>query len=279
MKNYCEIRDGILDLKDAPLRIIGNKEFWSQRALRKVIIPAGMEHIGDWAFAKCINLETVEIEDAFRPGLFGRDVFKGCESLRGISFAGMDETTALFLALCANRLPYDHLIRSEDVGEKSWYEKWDISLVAKLKSDDAEAKMSAALCGEEDISYDGIGSVDGEMPGESADYVSKEEYNKSALCYIRLAHDRYLSDEVRGLVEDHIRRNRFDNGGGSSFFAIFEECGSNISYLQTYLDITDPDKDAIAAMTAALSPSEVVARSYLIGHSSRHGSVLDDLML
>ncbi len=171
MKNCYEIKDGILDLKDAPLSIIENKEFWSQRALRKVILPAGIEHIGDWAFAKCINLETVEFACDFRPGLFGRDVFKGCESLRSVAFAGMDETTALFLALCANRLPYDHLIRSEDVGQKSWYEKWDICLASKLKSDDAEAKMSAALCGEEDISYDGIGSVDGEMPGASADYV------------------------------------------------------------------------------------------------------------
>lgn len=279
MKNCYEIKDGILDLKDAPLSIIENKEFWSQRSLRKAVLPAGIEHIGDWAFAKCVNLETVELACDFRPSLFGRDVFKGCESLRSVTFMGMDGTTSLFLALCANRLPYDHLIRSEDVGQKSWYEKWDICLAARLKSDDAEAKMSAALCGEEDISYDGIGSVDGEMPGESADYVSKEEYNKSALCYIRLAHDRFLTEGVRGLIEDHIRANRFENGIGSSFYAIFEECGSDISYLETYLDIVKPDKDTLAAMISSLSPSEVVARSYLIGRSSDAVGGLDDLML
>ncbi len=279
MKNCYEIKDGILDLKDAPLSIIENKGFWSQRSLKKAVLPAGIEHVGDWAFAKCVNLEAVEFPCDFRPGLFGRDVFKGCESLRSVTFMGMDGATSLFLALCANRLLYDHLIRSEDVGQKSWYEKWDICLASRLKSDDAEAKMRAALCGEEDISYDGIGSVDGEMPGESADYVSKEEYNKSALCYIRLEHDVFLSDDTRDLIEDHVRKNRFGSGSGSSFYAIFEECGGNISYLETYLDIVKPDKDTLAAMTASLSPSEVVARSYLIGRSSDAVGGLDDLML
>ncbi len=259
--------------------VIANKEYLSRRELRQVVIGQEIEHIGDWAFAKCTNLASVEFECDFRPGLFGRDVFKGCESLRTVAFADTDEMTSLFLALCANRLPYDHLIRSDDVGQKSWYEKWDICLETKLKSDDAEAKMSAALCGEEDISYDGIGSVDGEMPGESADFVSKEEYNKSALCYIRLSNDKYLSDQTRRLIEDHIRKNSFGNGNGSSFYAIFEECESDISYLKMYLDIVDPDKETLSEMTAALAPSEVVARSYLIGHSSDSGSGLDDLLL
>ena len=147
--------------------IIDNKAFWADRALREVTVQAGIRHIGDWAFAKCVNLERVTFEDDFRPGLFGRDVFKGCDKLAAVSFADTDDVTAHFLALCANRLGFDSLIRSDDVGQKSWYEKWDICLVTRIKSDDAEAKMSAALCGEEDISYDGIGSIDGEMSGKA----------------------------------------------------------------------------------------------------------------
>ncbi len=259
--------------------IIENKAFWADRALREVTVPSGIRHIGDWAFAKCVNLERVMFEDDFRPGLFGRDVFKGCDRLAAISFADTDEVTERFLALCANRLGFDSLIRSDDVGQKSWYEKWDICLVTRIKSDDAEAKMSAALCGEEDISYDGIGSIDGEMSGEGADFVSKEAHNKSVLCYIRLKDDIYLTDATRALLEEHIRENGFGERTGSSFSAIFEECGGNLEYLRIYLDTVKPDRDTLSAMIASLGPSDVAARSYLIRESSAKGSVLTDMML
>ena len=259
--------------------IIENKAFWADRALRDVTVSSGVKHIGDWAFARCVNLEKVTFEDDFRPGLFGRDVFKGCGKLSAISFADMDEVTKHFLALCANRLGFDSLIRSDDVGQKSWYEKWDICLATRIKSDDAEAKMSAALCGEEDISYDGIGSIDGEMPGEGADFVSREAYNKSVLCYIRLKDDRYLSDSTRKLLEEHIRQNSFGNKNGSSFFAIFEECGGNLEYLRIYLDTVNPGRDTLSDMIASLGPSDVAARSYLIKESSAKGNVLSDMML
>ena len=259
--------------------IIENKAFWADRALRDVTVPSGIRHIGDWAFAKCVNLEKVMFEDDFRPGLFGRDVFKGCDKLAAVSFADTDDVTEHFLALCANRLAFDSLIRSEDVGKKSWYEKWDICLATRIKSDDAEAKMSAALCGEEDISYDGIGSIDGEMPGEGADFVSKEAHNKSVLCYIRLKNDIYLGTETRALLEEHIRNNRFGSESGSSFSAIFEECEGNLEYLRIYLDIVSPNRDTLSDMIASLGPSEVAARSYLIKESSDKGGILDDLML
>ncbi len=277
--NGYEIKDGILDLRDAPLTVIDDKAFTSCRSLREVYLPAGIEYIGNWAFAKCISLETVRFACDFRSGLFGRDVFKGCEALRSIEFADFDSITAQLLALCTNRLYYDHLLRSEDVSQRSWYEKWDICLATKLKSDDAEAKMSAALCGEEDISYDGIGSVDGEMPGEGADFVSKEAYNRSALCYMRLSSNRFISEHMRRMMEEHILSNSFSNGDESSFNAIFEECGGDLSYLQIYLDIVKPEKDMIMKMTAALPPSEVVARSYLIKKAGSGGDVFDDMML
>ncbi len=84
---------------------------------------------------------------------------------------------------------------------------------------------------------------------------------------------------MKNLIEAHIRDNRFDSGIGSSFHAIFEECGGEIPYLETYLDIVKPDKDTLAAMISSLSPTEVVARSYLIGRSSDFVGGLDDLML
>ena len=277
--NGYEVRDGILDLEQSGLTDLENKAFLSARSVREVWLPAGLRHIGDWAFAKCVNLRKVKFADDFCPGLFGKEVFRGCEMLESIDFRGMDAGTAALLALCTNKLAYDHLLRSDDVGQKSWYEKWDISLAAKLKSDDAEAKMSAALCGEEDISYDGIGSVDGEMPGETEDFVKKEEYKKCSLCYIRLSNDIYLSEKMRAVICDHIIANRFGEGSGYSFFAIFEECGGDLDFLKIYLDIVKPGKQTMKDMINAISSKDVYARSYLMGQSSDSYNALDDMLL
>ena len=276
--NGFEISDGILDLRGSVNEYIEDKAFWAARSVRSVLMPKGIRHIGDWAFAKCANLETVVFEDDFRPDLFGKDVFKGCNRLTSISFANMDEVTAHFLAMCANRLEFDSLIRSDDVGRASWYAKWDICLAAKIKSDDAEARMSAALCGEEDISYDGIGSVDGEMPGEGADFVSKEAYNRSVLCYMRLVNDRHISADTRRMLEEHIITNRFGEGASSSFFAIFEECDGDLSYLRIYLDTVRPDRQTLLSMIESLGSSHVAAKSFLIREAGGK-SVLDDMML
>lgn len=277
--NGYEINDGILDLSESRLTQIDRKAFLSARSVREVYLPSGITHVGDWAFAKCSNLTRVCFADPFHPGLFGKDVFTGCRKLSYIGFAGMDKAASRLLALSANMLYYDHLLRSDDVGLKSWYEKWDICLASKLKSDDAEAKMSAALCGEEDISYDGIGSVDGEMPGETGDYVAAEERKKSALCYIRLSNDLFLADDKRRLIEDHIRENRLGCGSGSSFYAIFEECDADTDFLRLYLDIVEPDRETMGKMIDAVSAKYVGARAFLIKTAGSKSTGLDDLML
>lgn len=277
--NGFEITDGVLDLVSTPQSVIESKAFLSARAIREVRFSQKVEHIGDWAFAKCRNLTAVTFAGPHRPGMFGRDVFSGCERLRYIGFAGMDEAVSTLLALCANMLGYDHLLRADDVGQKSWYEKWDIALASKLKSDDAEAKMSAALCGEEDISYDGIGSVDGELPGETGDYVLLQEYKKSALCYIRLKHDAYLSDHARGMIEEHIIENRFGIDTGNSFYAIFEECDGDTKFLEMYLDTVKPDRQTLQEMIQALPAKYVQARAYLIRKAGEGNSGLDALIL
>ena len=279
MINGFEISDGVLDLSDSPISEIENKAFLSAKTLRSVILPSCIEHIGDWAFAKCSNLRSVTFKGDFRPGLLGKEVFKECTALVAVTFADTDDTTGKLLALCANRLPYDHLLRSDDVGQKSWYDKWDISLETALKSDDAEARMSAALCGEEDISYDGIGSVDGEMPGESGDFIRKEEYNRCMLCYIRLSNDAYLKQSTRKMIEDYLIANRFGSKEGSAFYSVFEAGEEVLEYLRIYLDTVKPDRQTVKDMTSEVPAKEVYARSYLIKESNGGNDALDLLMI
>lgn len=272
-----DIKDGILDLSKDAIYRIEDKQFLGNKQVRSVILPDTTEYVGNWAFAKCSNLEEVTFCGTFCPGLFGRNVFAGCEMLSYIRFADTDDTTARLAALSTNILDCDHLLRADDIGQKSWFEKWDISLVSLLKSDDEKNAIAAALCGEEDISYDGIGSVDGELPGESPDFVTKKAYEKCMLCYVRLECDRYISDETRSVINEHIMKNRLGYGCGSSFYSIFAADGSDLSYLKRYIDITNPEREEFTAMISALSPRDVYAMSYLIERSNALSG--DDLML
>ena len=277
--NGYEIRDGILDLSRTQVTKLDDKAFLSQRSVRSVIMPSGITYIGDWAFAKCSNLRSVQFTSGHRPGLFGRNVFEGCDMLESISFEDTPDDTGYLLAACANALPYDHMIRSDDVGLKSWYEKWDICLASTLNSDNAQAGINAALCGEEDISYDGIGSVDGEMPGETDDFLRREVHKKCGLCYLRLSNDRYLGESTRELIRAFIIENRFGNLNSDSFYSVFDEGGDTLQRLRLYLDTVRPDKQTIKEMTAAVPSGEVYARSYLIKEAGEKEDTFDALML
>ena len=270
------MNEDIFEVRDS---IIENKAFLSRKDIRKVKICHGAVHIGDWAFAKCTNLKDVVFEDDFRPGMFGKNVFTGCDSLKSIAFHSMEEVTGKLLAVCVNKMYYDHLLRADDVGQKSWYGKWDISLLSQLKTGDAEARMSAALCGEEDISYDGIGSVDGELPGETDDYVRKEEFRKCSLCYLRLENDLYLLEDTRTAIEEHLLDNALGSRNGAAFYSLFDDSDNTLAYMRIYLDTIKPDREMIMKMIEEVPSANVIAKSYLIRESEKKGDTLSDMLL
>lgn len=97
------------------------------------------------------------------------------------------------------------------------------------------------------------------------------------LCYVRLECDRYISDETRSVINEHIMKNRLGYGNGSSFYSIFALGGSDLSYLERYISIIGPDREEISEMISALSPRDVYAMSYLIERSNALSG--DELML
>lgn len=272
------IKDGVLDLSGSGMTEIEDRAFFSEKTLRRVVLPGDIRHVGNWAFSKCTNLVSVKSDGPFRPGIFGKEVFKGCDLLSSISFSDTEEDCSRLLALCANALSSDHLIRSDDIGQKSWYEKWDICLIDRLKKDDS-AITSAALCGEEDISYDGIGSVDGEMPGETDDFVRKSEFDRCRLCYSRLGADIYLNEETKRTITAFICDNRLGKENGAAFYCMFDNSENTAEYLRIYLDTVKPGKDELMEMINAVPVQDVYTRSYLIGKTGSGTEMLDDLLI
>ena len=154
--------------------------------------------------------------------------------------------------------------------------------MALLNTDDAEGSINTLVCGEEDISTDGIGSVDGEMPGETDDFVKRAAKNKCYLCFLRLMHDSFLKEDKRAMFENYIRARGFGNSKDFAWVTLKEDCEGEVDYYKLCLSIVKPSKDDIKGMVADLSSSQVQAKAFLINEAAgnaNESSALDDLML
>ena len=273
----------ILDLmSDKRISAISRKAFLGCKSLKKVFLPESIERLDDWCFSKCNNLKTIKINAPFKPGLFGRGVFEGCENLKEIRFKDSEEDLGILLAMNTNRLLNEHLLKGDDVGQQSWYEKWDIALMALLNTDDSEGSINTLVCGEEDISTDGIGSVDGEMPGETEDFVKRAARNKCYLCFLRLNHGKYLKPDKKELFEKYIKDRAFGEKKDYAWLTLKEDCEGEVDYYKLYLSIVKPSKDTIMAMVSDLNATQVQAKAFLINEAAAeesNTSGLDDLFL
>lgn len=74
--------------KTANLKAIGKDAFYGCVALTDFVIPTGLEAIGDSCFENCRSLATIDLGDGRNVAFnkLGNYVFKGCESLKGVSF-------------------------------------------------------------------------------------------------------------------------------------------------------------------------------------------------
>ncbi|MCR4960064.1 MAG: leucine-rich repeat domain-containing protein [Lachnospiraceae bacterium] len=260
---------------------VERKAFLGIKGLRSVTVPESVNSIGDWAFAQCIHLREVSIGGA-GAGKLGKGVFEGCTRLESLHFdSNVDADSDVMAAMTVHRLEAEYLLRDPDLGTENWYRKWDLALANLLARDDMEGYSDRALCGEEDISYDGIGSVDGELPGESASYIIEQNKNKCYLCLVRLMNAGFLDKDTGTLFKKYLKRHAKGCGNESAWLTVKEDFKDNIEYLKLFIDVTEPDSDAIKDMIAdAGNLAEL--KAYLIGLNADNAGVegfFDDLLL
>lgn len=269
----------VLDLSDCNIAEIDRKAFLSCKILKHLILPGTVKHLGEWSFSKCTNLERVEIAGEFRGNVFDRGVFDGCDALKEICFSDLCEDAGILAACNANRMPNDHLLRSAELGQQSWFDQWDLTLLSLLRADDAEGSSNVALCGEEDISYDGVGMVDGEMPGETEEFIRNAAKNKCLLTICRLKHDTFLGDKVREQLYVYIRERGFGQKKDSVWRTLKEECSEDMECWQMYLDIVQPDRGTLNRMIEDLSYAQIQAKAFLIDAAGDSEDEWGDLLL
>ncbi len=258
------------------------KAFLNCRGLREVLLPKTVESVGDWAFSQCIHLKKVTINGESLPSL-ERGVFEGSERLEEIVIpAFKDESLSRLMAAAVRRLPAEYLLRDKDIGSKDWYERWDLALFSFLARDDYEGFSDRALCGEEDISYDGIGSVDGELPGESASYLKEVGKNKCFLCMLRLMNDFYLSDKDKNRLSVYITDRTIDTKTGHSWYLCKEDYKDNQEFFEKYLDIVKPSPEMTDRMLDDLGEDMAQAKAVLIRRNVKNNkseAFFEDLCL
>lgn len=259
---------------------INKKAFLGIKGLKYVELPNGIKEIGDWAFSKCIHLNAIRFSS--KPS-FGKAVFEGCERLEKIyvrtnetGSAKEEESLAFLLSAVVNKLDAGYLLRDDDIGTAGWYGRWDLALRNYLLAEDIDGYDDRALCGEEDISYDGIPSVDGEFLGDSGDYLNEVGKNKCFLCILRMLHDSYLSDEDRELLKKYIIARSYEKDKPLAWKMLKEDAGENMELFEKYMEIIDPSKEIIEKMIMDISADKANVRAYLIKCSKNSEDTEED---
>ncbi len=174
------------------------------------------------------------------------------------------------------------ILRADDIGDSFWYEKWDISLMSMLGTDDSEGVKGLAMGGEEDISYDGVASVDGEMSVTDNSHMLSIAKNKCALCFLRLKYDAHLSRSNRDRIMSYIRERAYGSKNDYAWRYIRDDCDDKTDYTDIYMSVVDPDRETILKMIEDPDTRKVQLKAMLIAKARAETdavSALDDMML
>lgn len=268
-------------IDDTSVISIEKKAFMGNKTLVEVYVPSNVVCVGDYAFAQCTQLRKVVMEGNFPK--MGRGVFSGCKRIENICKGSMTEDDMSFLiASVVSRLPALSLLTDDDIGSNFWVERYDLALRSFIARDDMEGYDDTALCGEEDISYDGIGSIDGELPGESETYVREACKNKCFLCLMRLMHSEGLERGTRLYLTNYITAHGFGLNNEAAWITIKEDLLYKPDYITLYLDTVKPGKEKVLSMLNDTDEKHALLKSLLIEYAhktSKPNGVFESLKL
>lgn len=261
---------------------VGKKALMGARSLKEISLPSSIKCFEDWAFASCVHLESLiiranEEKTSIRPE-FGKGVFEGCTELESIllGYEKIDDF-AILLGAAIWRLPASYLFKDPDIGTDRWFASWDRSLCNYLNQRDDEGYTDRVLCGEEDISYDGIGSVDGELLSDGTNYIIETRQRKCHLCFLRLKADANLSDENRVIFEEYLRNHSKGMKSQEAWLVLREELRGKMEYVKLFANIGGIQLDYIDDMLLDLGEDYAEVKAFLIQYKQNNNDSDNDI--
>lgn len=244
-------------IENLPVEEIGKKAFLSKKTLTHVILPHTVTNIGDWAFAYCDRLETMELAD--RDIRFGKSVFLDCSNLKVLRLQGREEADGALLAVAAVSAEAYYLLDVMEAGKPAWLAKWDARMLQILRSKDTEGYSKQVLCGEEDY-----GSTDKDA------YCNRRRKQKVRLCLKRLLYPKGLGPETEREITDYLLSHTKGCASEEAWQVVHEEFGDARAYYELFAQIGCVNRDNLDSMLLDLGENHPSMKAYLLQYGNEH---------
>jgi len=239
-----------------PVKSIARKAFLSKKNLRSIVIPPSVEEVGDWAFAYCSALKSVEILS--RETVFGRSVFLECAKLRELRIPEAPEAGSL-LAAAVTQMESDYLLDLREAGTREWLEKWDARMLAILYAPDSEGYSRQILCGEEDY--------------ESADletYLSRSRKKKVRLLLLRLLYPMELRSERRQELREYLLNHTKGRDTEETWEVVRTEYGDRREIYELFAKLGCLTKENAPDVIAQIGEEHPEMKAYFLKYQADH---------
>lgn len=197
------------ELEKIPVAEIGKKAFLGSKAVR-IVLPASVYAIGDWAFAGCKKLEEIWIPKRVKN--LGKELFLKSDKLKKIyiyseqppeekeSGVGCHEGIAELLACSVMNMKSYALFGVQEIGSRGWYEKWDDACMRFLTEPDETGFSPILAGGEEDYITN---------ENDVRYHCHKRRMEKAELVYQRLRYSEYLSETYQTYYRQYLNRHNY----------------------------------------------------------------------
>ncbi len=256
-------------INEIPVKAIAKKAFLGCKILRSVRLPKGIDSIGEWAFAFCDNLYSLEL--ARNDIKWGKGVFKNDRKLKRISIypdCSDDPMTCRLLAAAPVIMDAEYLLDIKHAGYPEWIKKWDTRLEHLLNLADDEGYHLYVLCGEEDLHFD------------YEEYLEYNREKKAELCMLRLINDKGLTDLFRNRLTDYILEHTAGCYSDAAIRVLIKKHGDEEEYYRLLLGIKAITYDNLDIILHKMGDRHTQMKAYLIEQcGSATEEFFDDLML
>lgn len=265
------------NIEHFPVVAVEKKAFLSKKHLRKIVLPASIQSIGEWAFAYCSNLEevvlgvqginadrlvvnsnTVDVKLQDRKEnsqslSFGRAVFLDCHNLQKIVMASKQDDIAYLMATAVSKMDAYYLLNVTEAGSAEWLNKWDARMLTLLHTPDYEGYSKQVLCGEEDY-----GSTDFQA------YLNIRRKFKVRLVLARLLHPTGLAEEVRQELENYLLTHTSGCASEEAWEVIHTEHGEDRAYYELFVTVGCVHADNLERILADIGENYPEMKAYFM---------------
>lgn len=235
---------------------VDRKAFFGCKNLVEIILPESIEDVGDWAFYKCVNLKRVYIGTTISDKtIWRKNVFDGCDRLEKVVFSGMPENYSILYAMTKTCLNCDYLFRADNIFTREWFEIFDVKLLSCLRE-----PIEGAI----DVSPDSIGTIDGEMPGMSADEMDRLCKDKCFTAFNRLMIDDWASVATIDEITTYLADRRYGTDSPYTMSCLLDYAGDNLNYYESYFAICKHTLRELEEIMVMLPESMVRVKAYIL---------------